>query len=786
MSVGQLASLPFSGTGHRAYSGHLNTNHSPGTITTLTAITGAAEAQVQLNWTAPGADGALNAASSYVLRFSTNPILSQTLFESVSTRSIPNPQAPGSAESYTLTGLAPNATYYVAIEARDAAQNQGGLSNLIGNSTVTFAVPPAAIANLGVAVGGSGGQLLLSWTSPGDDGAVGNLNPGQFRIDYSTDSGHTFFSTEYQLLIATVATAGTPQSASVSSLIGNATYFVGVFTGDDIPVFSGASNIATGLTRAFAPGAAAYSGASSTTFTANWTLNGNRSGTEFFVEVSTLADYSVLLATQDWTATLSAVFSGLSVDITHYSRVKARNSALTETAFTDLGPVTLSPDVMPPLGIQVAVADRTLTLSWNPVFSGSPVGMNVYRSSASAGTYSLIASVAIEQTSYADGGLANGTPYFYRLSSFRVGAESVLSSTVSATPADSIAPQGVPTLTGSFTDAVYVLRWPANPFNADGAALQDLAAYRIYRTADFDQTPVLLGTVGAGSERVFTDTQGSAAAPSLYFVRAVDTSGNESIDSPWTQSPDPVAQLSGGPVVEYTFFVSPDRKAFLTLRSDVWSNDGIVITWRHFPEEENGRVAASYEVIPLASNGARAPAAFKFPNRTRLTFRYTPPPASPVAAPALAPNTVFKPQDLAMFHFNGVEFVKLGGTVDTAANTIAISSRLVGKYIVKQTLRATAFVVLQTAPRKIFTPNGDGVNDQFHIYFENPNDTVLSFAKVFDLAGAEVADLQLGLTGNSLSWDGRIRGGDAARGGIYVYQIHAEGRTWNGTVVVAK
>jgi hypothetical protein len=784
VSVGQMASLGFTQANHRVYSGHLNTNHSPGTITTITAVTGAGEGEVDLTWTAPGADGAVNTAAAYVLRFSTNAIANQTLFEAANTRTIPNPQAPGSVESYTLTGLAPNSTYYVAIEARDAAKNQGALSNLVGNSTVTLAVPPADVADLAAGTGAGGGELLLTWTSPGDDGAVGNLNPGQFRIDLSTDPGHAFFATEYQVLIATLATAGSAQAYAAGGLIGNSTYYVGLFTGDDIPVFSGVSNVAVALTRAFAPGAAAYSAVSSTTFTANWTLNGNRSGTEFFVEVSTLADYSVLLATQDWSAALSAVFSGLTVNVPYHARVKARSAALQETAFTDLGALTLSPDVQPPLGIQIAVRDRALFLSWNPVFSGNPDGINIYRAAAAGGPYSLLASVPIGQASYTDTGLQNGTAYFYRLSAFRTGAESAQSAAVSGIPADSIAPQGLERLRGRLNGGSYELSWAANPFNADGTAMSDLAGYRVYRTIDFDAAPILVGTLGAGT-LAFNDVQGASAAPSWYFVRAVDTSGNESIDSPWSQSPDPLAPQTGRTPIEYSYLVSPDRKGFFRVRSDVWADNGMVVTWRHFSEEENGRTVASYEVVPLFSNGALAPASFKFPNRTELTFRYTPPPSG-AAAGALAPNTAFQPKDLALFHFNGVEYVKVGGNVDTSNNTISAVTRLTGKYIVKQTLRATSFIVVQTAPRKIFTPNGDGVNDTFNIYFENPNDTAVSFAKVFDLTGAEVADLQLGQTGNSLSWDGRGRGGDVARGGVYVYQIQAEGRTWNGTIVVAK
>jgi hypothetical protein len=96
-----------------------------------------------------------------------------------------------------------------------------------------------------------------------------------------------------------------------------------------------------------------------------------------------------------------------------------------------------------------------------------------------------------------------------------------------------------------------------------------------------------------------------------------------------------------------------------------------------------------------------------------------------------------------------------------------------------------AFTILDVAP-KIVTPNGDGVNDSLVIRFDNPADLIISRAKIFDLRGAEVGDLQLNAAGNELSWNGRGEDGGIVRSGVYLYEIQVGGRDLTGAVVVAK
>ena len=99
---------------------------------------------------------------------------------------------------------------------------------------------------------------------------------------------------------------------------------------------------------------------------------------------------------------------------------------------------------------------------------------------------------------------------------------------------------------------------------------------------------------------------------------------------------------------------------------------------------------------------------------------------------------------------------------------------------------------------RVISPNGDGLNDVAVVCFDNPSDSDV-VGEVYNLAGGKVATMQArrGAGGTScpagnpsvpneqhVDWDPRSQGG--VRGGVYVYQIKAEGLTFTGTFLVVK
>lgn len=102
-----------------------------------------------------------------------------------------------------------------------------------------------------------------------------------------------------------------------------------------------------------------------------------------------------------------------------------------------------------------------------------------------------------------------------------------------------------------------------------------------------------------------------------------------------------------------------------------------------------------------------------------------------------------------------------------------------------------AFAILGAQPKRIFTPNGDGVNDTFKVCFDNPADSVIASAQVYDLSGREVSPLKSGTSSDPaclefMFWDGKTRSGGSVPGGVYLYKIEAEQKSFTGMVVLAR
>ncbi|MEW5795414.1 MAG: fibronectin type III domain-containing protein [Candidatus Zixiibacteriota bacterium] len=197
-----------------------------------------------LTWTAPGDDGSTGTAAQYDIRRSTSTITAANWSSATQITGEPAPRVAGSAESFVVTGLNPNTTYYFAMMTADEVPNWSGMSNVTSGTTSTETTPPSAIANLGAGAP-TEHTIELSWTAPGDDGMAGTA--AQYSIRYSTA-----FITEANFNAATpVASPPAPlaggsfQSYVVTGLNSGTTYFFAIKTADEVPNWSAISNNAT-------------------------------------------------------------------------------------------------------------------------------------------------------------------------------------------------------------------------------------------------------------------------------------------------------------------------------------------------------------------------------------------------------------------------------------------------------------------------------------------------------------------------------------------------------------
>lgn len=207
----------------------------------------ASPTSITLTWTAPGDDGNSGQAALYDIRYSTSNITSLNFSSAAQATDEPVPQAAGSAEAFDITGLTPGTNYYFAIKAADENGNWSPISNVVSASTDNETDAPASITDL-IAVLPTENSLTLVWTAPGDDGNTGQASEYDIRMSNSTITDQNFLSAVQFSNIPTPKVAGQVESLTVAGLDTGMTYFFAIKSADEVPNWSGLSNVASGTT----------------------------------------------------------------------------------------------------------------------------------------------------------------------------------------------------------------------------------------------------------------------------------------------------------------------------------------------------------------------------------------------------------------------------------------------------------------------------------------------------------------------------------------------------------
>ncbi len=152
---------------------------APSAISNLSAVGGPNTDEITLSWTATGDDNGTGTAALYDIRYrlySQGPIDSESDFNSameVDGESFP--QASGSSESFTISGLTYGESYYFAIKAIDDNLNESDISN-----------SPTATA--GLITAGFNGDMEF-WDDNGMSGPPDNWNVLTSSINAIQESG---------------------------------------------------------------------------------------------------------------------------------------------------------------------------------------------------------------------------------------------------------------------------------------------------------------------------------------------------------------------------------------------------------------------------------------------------------------------------------------------------------------------------------------------------------------------------------------------------------------------
>jgi archaellum component FlaG (FlaF/FlaG flagellin family) len=229
----------------------------PAAVTNLTAGS-PTQTTITLTWTAPGDDGTTGTAGTYDIRYATAAIDEGNWETATQATGEPTPGVAGTNETFMVTGLSANTTYYFALKTGDEIPNLSPVSNIPSATTLAVpppppdTTPPAAVTNLAA---GSPTQttVTLTWTAPGDDGAIGTATA--YDIRYATaaiDEGNWGTATQAAGEPAP-GVAGSSEAFMVTGLAAGTTYFFALKTADEVPNRSPISNSPNAATLSTTP-----------------------------------------------------------------------------------------------------------------------------------------------------------------------------------------------------------------------------------------------------------------------------------------------------------------------------------------------------------------------------------------------------------------------------------------------------------------------------------------------------------------------------------------------------
>jgi hypothetical protein len=308
----------------------------PSALTLANPPTAAAPTNVQINQiTANWSANANPAGTSYTVQISTDAGF--TSFPSFFTTTL----------SFPFTGLLPNTTYFMRVQATNSGGHPTAFTLL--PSTVTFEnapAPPGGAQFTNV----SSSTLQANWTTSG--------NPADTLYHVILSTGPSPSTNGY---------AGNQSSTTVnasvlfSGLLINTVYFaeVNATTSGGISVYTNLTSIST---LANPPTPADPTNIQISQVTANWGANGNPLGTLYNAQMAADIGFTSNVVGLSTTA-LSGTFTSLSANTSYYMRVQAQNQNLVPTSFALLPSTTTLPNVPGPVGFN-GITPHQLQANW--------------------------------------------------------------------------------------------------------------------------------------------------------------------------------------------------------------------------------------------------------------------------------------------------------------------------------------------------------------------------------------------------------------------------------------
>jgi fibronectin type 3 domain-containing protein len=187
--------------------------------------------------------------------------------------------------------------------------------------------------------------------------------------------------------------------------------------------------------------------------------------------------------------------------------------------------ISATPNILPPSKVRVKPGDGEVQLFWAPYEKSPLKGYYVYRRNPSEQTFQRITDLPVQESYFIDLQVANGIPYFYKVSCVDMdGIESLPSPEVAATPMAIIPDEP------SSVHAQYIQESSGEKrveLSWDQSKEDGIAGYKIYRRI-LDERDFTLLTPEPVHETTYFDTTIMPDTGYLYSVVAVTEKGMES------------------------------------------------------------------------------------------------------------------------------------------------------------------------------------------------------------------------------------------------------------------
>lgn len=584
---------------------------------------------------------------------------------------------------------------------------------------------PAAVANLTAGAGATEGSVQLTWTAPDDDVPAGGSPVSSYIIKAATFSADSLGGN----------TTSWWNSADTLAVLGSA-----------LPPGSPETLLASGLE----PG----------------------------------ATYYFALKSKDNVGYLSPI------------DIRAGSPGLQASAVaTDLAPAA-------PANLTAAVASSdTIVLTWDAVGVFDLDLYRVYADSTAPYDFGDSFAMVVDSgaVSFAHGDLVQDTTYFYFVKAVDKGQpgfaglalesppSNLASGMISPSKIAPMAPFGIGIRVEASTTT---LSWKPVPAFEDGRPFGsyasprtfELTGYRVYRATAPTRAPWAEMTALSTGAYAWSDTAGG---PQYYYrIKAENTIGiskPSTIRSQATRSAYVVADDG-----ESSLEIPPSWfEPLLGAGTDPATAYRLEVSSR--PGDLGGRVLKSLEFKAFKGGTSLAPD-LELGGTAALRLHYELEGAVVAPSGAQSAAVVPTPDHISVYWFNGSRWVQLYGKADEPNQAVAVQTKYLGRYQLRSVERTSGFNFNSAGvSNRFLTPNGDRKNDFAVFTFDNPRDSEVK-GRIFDLRGAFVAEMTRhpGLDAQrQLVWDGRSRG-NAVPPGAYIYQIEAEDKVFNGTVVVIR